>query len=119
LENQIIILKSDLLQNLPEKADLIIANLPYLNQEKISSLPLEILSEPIIALDGGGDGLLIIKKFLVQTPIFLKKGGQIYLEIDHGQGYKLKKLAKKIYPQATISINQDLQKLERVLIIRT
>lgn len=67
-----------------EKFDLIMANLPYIPSFRVKGLPLSVVDyEPHIALDGGDEGLGLIKKFLPQTKEKLKRGGIIILEIDY------------------------------------
>jgi len=52
--------------------------------------------EPHLALFGGKDGLLYIKKFLRDARKFLKEDGRIYLEFDHLQKQKLENLLKEL-----------------------
>jgi len=67
-----------------EKFDLIMANLPYIPSFRVKGLPLSVVDyEPHIALDGGNEGLELIKKFLPQAKEKLKPGGTIILEIDY------------------------------------
>lgn len=76
---------SDLMSSFgEEKFDLIMANLPYIPSFRVKGLPLSVVDyEPHIALDGGDEGLGIIKKFLPQAKDKLKPGGAIILEIDY------------------------------------
>lgn len=76
---------SDLMSNYgEEKFDLIMANLPYIPSFRVKGLPLSVVDyEPHIALDGGDEGLGLIKKFLPQAKEKLKPGGTIILEIDY------------------------------------
>lgn len=77
---------SDLFSNasLPKKFDLIVANLPYLPTSHLKESP-DLKNEPTLALDGGEDGLKIIKKFTQILPYRLKHGGQAIIEIHPGQ----------------------------------
>ena len=105
--------KSDLFKNIPAnlKFNLIIANLPYL----WNNYP---PFEPRLALDGGGDGLEIIKKFLKQAKNHLNKRSTILLEIDPRQVSKIKKLIKKYLSKKKVSIKKDLAGLDRTAILR-
>ena len=79
-------LYSNLLTNYPktQKFDLIIANLPYIPSQRVDHLDSSVKDfEPRVALDGGPDGLSLIKELVKQAPAFLKKHGTILLEIDH------------------------------------
>lgn len=83
---------SDLFSNqrLPKKYDLIIANLPYLKPDYKN-----LDFEPRSALDGGPDGLSIVRKLIEQLPEKLVNEGIALLEIDNDQFSKLKKIVNK------------------------
>lgn len=79
-------LHSDLLTAYPPKTtfDLLIANLPYIPEQRIEYLDDSVKQfEPHLALDGGPEGLTLIHAFLHQAPAHLKPQGKIILEIDH------------------------------------
>ena len=65
--------------------DLITANAPYVPAGEIPGLSAEVRGEPILALDGGADGLDIIRKIVAQAPRFLLPGGSLMLEADPRQ----------------------------------
>jgi release factor glutamine methyltransferase len=66
--------------------DLILSNPPYIIRGKISTLPKEVKDhEPIIALDGGEDGLAFYTRILPETPFYLREGGWLLLEVALGQ----------------------------------
>lgn len=80
------LIKSDLMSDFPSdiKFDLIMANLPYIPSERIPKLDRSVKNfEPHLALDGGPDGFVLIKKLLSQAKEFLKPNGVVMLEIDH------------------------------------
>lgn len=63
VENQITFVKSDLFNKLgKEKYDIIVSNPPYIKKDVIKKLSKDVQNEPIIALDGGKDGLVFYKK---------------------------------------------------------
>lgn len=66
-------------------ADLIVANLPYIPTAQIASLAAEVRRDPVAALDGGPDGLQLIRRLIRDTPAHLKPGGFLVLEIGAGQ----------------------------------
>ena len=70
------------------KYDLIISNPPYINKHKIKYLG-SISYEPKIALDGGLDGLDVIRKIISKSKYLLKNNGKLILEIGHDQKYKV------------------------------
>jgi release factor glutamine methyltransferase len=93
---------------------IIVSNPPYIPSAEISSLPPEVRMEPALALDGGGDGLDIIRKIVSRAPEFLCKGGSLLLEADPRQ---IKDIAA-LYEEAgfsDIQIHNDLSGRERVI----
>ena len=77
-----------------DKYDLIISNPPYIKKHKIKYLD-SIIYEPKIALDGGLDGLEVIKKIISKSKHLLKINGKLILEIGYDQKYKVTKLLKE------------------------
>ena len=71
-----------------DKYDLIISNPPYINKHKIKYLG-TISYEPKIALDGGLDGLEVIRKVICKSKNLLKTNGKLILEIGYDQKYKV------------------------------
>lgn len=83
---QVNFLLSDLLTSFPpaQQFDLIVANVPYVPRERILTLESSVRDfEPLMALDGGSDGLHYICLLLDQAKNILKPGGKLYLELDH------------------------------------
>jgi len=64
---------------------LIVANLPYVASADLSSLPPDVRSEPALALDGGADGLDLVRRLVAAAPALLSPGGALALEIGAGQ----------------------------------
>ena len=78
------------------KFDLIVSNPPYIRSSDIKNLPEEVKRfEPKIALDGGKDGLDVIKKVIYKSTTILKNLGMLALEIGYGQYYKVSQILKK------------------------
>lgn len=69
--------------------DIIVSNPPYIPSSVIPGLAPEVLSEPKVALDGGGDGLDIARMLARLAPARLKKGGALLLELGGGQPGRL------------------------------
>ncbi len=66
--------------------DLILSNPPYINRRRISTLPKEVKDyEPMIALDGGEDGLAFYRRIIPEAPSYLREGGWLLLEVALGQ----------------------------------
>ncbi len=88
--------KSDLLQNISERFDLIVANLPYISVQDRQSLSSEVLYDPTIALFGGTRGDELIRDLIEQAPPHLQPNGLVALEIGMGQSEPLREfLAQK------------------------
>ena len=73
-----------------EPFDLILSNPPYISRSEIRDLAREVKDfEPIVALDGGEEGLDFYRKILSAAPSYLKKGGWLLMEVGQGQGEKI------------------------------
>ena len=94
LSNRIKFYKRDVDNFYNDKYDLIISNPPYINKHKIKYLD-SIIYEPKIALDGGLDGLEVIKKVISKSKYLLKINGKLILEIGYDQKYKVIKFLKE------------------------
>ena len=94
LSNRIKFYKRDVDNFYNDKYDLIISNPPYINKHKIKYLD-TIIHEPKIALDGGLDGLEVIKKVISKSKHLLKIKGKLILEIGYDQKYKVTKFLKE------------------------
>ncbi|MCH8298893.1 MAG: peptide chain release factor N(5)-glutamine methyltransferase, partial [Chloroflexi bacterium] len=107
----------DLLEAVPEPVDLIVANLPYIPTDRIPTLQPEVQREPELALDGGPDGLDLVRRLLLQAEDKLKDHGIILLELDPEQVPVVQELALKHFPESSTSVEQDLAHLDRILAI--
>lgn len=94
--------------------DLIVANLPYIPTADLPSLAVA-QHEPTLALDGGPDGLSLIKRLLADVPAILAPGGTILLEIEYRQGTAVSALAQSAFPNTLVNIHQDLAGLDRLI----
>ena len=117
--DRVTLLQGDLLEPFPEQVDLVVANLPYIRSESIDTLQPEIQWEPREALDGGADGLELIRRLLQQAQTKLKPGGAILLEVDPQQVGPIEAEAGTLFPSASCSVERDLAGLDRVLMIDT
>ena len=78
-------LKSDLLEKVDGKFDLIVANLPYISRHDRDQLAPEVLRDPEVALFAGEKGDEIIRRLIETAPSHLSAGGLLALEIGLGQ----------------------------------
>lgn len=97
--------------------DVICANLPYIPSAKLKRLPV-YGREPTLALNGGRDGLDVIRHLLKIAPEWLAPDGLILLEIEEGQGMAAVSLAYDSFDRATINLRRDLAGKERLVAIR-
>ena len=108
--------QSDLLGRIEAQAQVVTANLPYVTVEEIEALPPEIQShEPRVALDGGVDGLALVRRLLGQLDAHLCPGGSAFFEIGASQGQAALAAACQILPGWHTQLRADLAKLDRVL----
>jgi release factor glutamine methyltransferase len=99
-----------------ESFDLILSNPPYITHSEIRSLAKEVKDyEPMIALDGGEDGLEFYRIITSQAPFYLRKGGWLLLEVGHGQGPVVSDLIEKEGQFNMPERIQDLSGIERVM----
>ncbi|MBN1995017.1 MAG: peptide chain release factor N(5)-glutamine methyltransferase [Anaerolineae bacterium] len=108
----------DLLQPLVYPFALIVSNPPYVSPAELAAAPPEVSRyEPRPALDGGRDGLDLIRRLLAQAPTKLAPGGSLLIEIGAGQGAAAAGLAGEYFPQAHLEIKKDLAGLDRLLVL--
>ena len=112
LTDRIVFHQADLLPPGDVRFDLIIANLPYIPAEDIASLSPEVRHDPSSALDGGADGLDLIRRLIDTAPARLAPGGALLLEIGLGQADAVNALlsARKF---RDISVRPDYQNIPR------
>jgi release factor glutamine methyltransferase len=118
LRRRIRTVKGDLLKG-AAPADLILANLPYIPEALRRVRPKELEYEPGLALDGGKDGLDLIRAALAQAPAVVKPGGLVLFECDPAQTRRIVRLAQGLWPSAEVSVHKDLAGLDRVVRIQT
>ncbi|HXP35187.1 MAG TPA: peptide chain release factor N(5)-glutamine methyltransferase [Chthoniobacterales bacterium] len=109
--------KSDLLESLSERFDLIVANLPYISMQDRHLLAREVLHDPGVALFGGSSGDELVRKLIEETPSHLEPGGLLALEIGLGQAEGLSDvLRQKNYHD--IESKRDYSGITRFLLAR-
>jgi release factor glutamine methyltransferase len=97
--------------------DLIVANLPYIPTKTLHKLPI-FGREPTLALDGGIDGLDLIRHFLTAAPDRLIPGGLLLMEIEASEGPAALSLACDIFSEAEIHLHKDLAGRDRIMEIQ-
>lgn len=110
--------QSDLFEALSGQVfDIVVSNPPYIPSGALSALQREVQKEPVLALDGGRDGLLFYGRILEGLPGHLTPGGTLLLEVGDGQADDVARLAARHF--RSVSIRKDLQGLTRVVIGET
>ena len=115
IDKRIKFVRGDLLKPLGKDTfDLIVSNPPYIPSSVIQTLEPEVKEhEPRQALDGGKDGLSVIKRILKEAPRHLKQDGELYIEIGYDQASRAIKEARKYFDDVTV--DKDLCGKERFL----
>jgi release factor glutamine methyltransferase len=106
--------QADLLAALQGPFDLICANLPYIPSAELKKLKI-FGREPGLALDGGPDGLALIRRLLAQAAHKLAPGGLLLVEIEASQGIQALSLAHHFLPAADSVVLPDLAGRQRLL----
>ena len=115
VEQRVTPLEGDLLAPLTEPVDIVVANLPYVRSGDVAAIQPEVLWEPREALDGGPDGLAVIRRMLSQIPGKVRPGGAILLECDPRQTSGLVREVEERFPGCSSRAVQDLAHLDRVV----
>ena len=117
VEDKITFIKSDLFDNIPNnKYDIIVSNPPYIKKEIIKTLEKQVQNEPILALDGGEDGLNFYRKIIKQSYEYLKYGGYLCLEIGYDQKIDVIELLENEEKYINIYSKKDLYGNDRIVI---
>ena len=116
VENRVKFYKSDIDKFNKGKYDLVVSNPPYIKSCDLKYLEKDVINfEPKLALDGGSDGLLQIRKVINKTSELIKKNGKFYLEIGFDQKNKAIRLLNKkgFFINSTL---KDLAKNDRCIV---
>lgn len=108
-------LQSDLFENVEGRFSMIVSNPPYIRTSEIQTLQEEVKKhEPVIALDGGEDGLCFYRKIIQESRQHLVPGGYLLFEIGYNQGAEVAKLMWDAGFRK-IAVKKDLAGLDRVV----
>src|SRR5665648_242658 len=123
VEKQMNFVRGDLFQPFKkrfskQKFDLIVTNPPYIKSRVIPTLQREVKDhEPMLALDGGEDGLDFYKIIMLEAKDYLKKGGMLMMEIGHDQGADIAEIFDRNGKYSKFRVVKDLAGHDRVAII--
>lgn len=107
--------ESDLYERVTGKFDLLVSNPPYIESAVIPTLMEEVREyDPYLALDGGEDGLDFYRRIIGGAQDYLKRGGQILMEIGSGQAQAVSELLREAGFKE-IDVCRDFAGLDRVV----
>lgn len=109
--------EGDLLTPLIEgsiRVDLVMANLPYIASDEVPTLAVSDY-EPVLALDGGADGLDLVRRMLDQAQTVCNPGALILLEIGADQGEAARSAALTAFPDANVTVLKDYAGFDRIV----
>lgn len=112
--DKITFVRSDLFKAITGSFDLIAANPPYIPTGELEGLPGEVRGEPVLALDGGEDGLALIRPLVAGVRDRLKRGGALFMEADPRQMPAVTGILKNC-GYRNIRIRKDLPGRDRVI----
>ena len=121
LKDRVLVEEGDLFEPLSRIVDaqpfhLIVSNPPYIPTAQIETLDRSVREyEPITALDGGLDGLVVHRRILADAPARLRPGGRVYLEIAFDQGELAQQVAAQYEAFDDVKILKDFGGRDRVL----
>ena len=101
----------------PGRADLLLANLPYIPSAAVPTLPVAASFEPRVALDGGPDGLELLRRLLARLPDVLAPEAAALLEIGSDQADLVTAAAAELLPAWSCAIHPDLSGSPRVALL--
>jgi release factor glutamine methyltransferase len=97
--------------------DVVLANLPYVRSDVVPTLPVAASFEPVLALDGGTDGLALIGRLLARLPSALAPDGIALFEIGFDQADEITALVERTLPGWACRVEPDLADHPRVAIV--
>jgi release factor glutamine methyltransferase len=114
--SRVAFVQGNLMESIEESFDIIGANLPYIPTRTLHMLDV-YKSEPELALDGGADGLNLIRSLLAQAPERLSRNGRLLVEIEMNQPAAATSIAKAVFPHSEVHVFPDLAGKDRLLVV--
>jgi release factor glutamine methyltransferase len=113
---RIIFKKSDLFCNIEDRFDIIVSNPPYIARYEFETLQREVLKEPMLALDGGADGLDFYRRIFGAATGYLAHGGYCMVEIGFGQLTAIKNIIANTKEFKLVETIADQYGIDRVVV---
>ncbi len=114
-EAEIEFILSDAFSDVKGEFDVILSNPPYIKSKDIPALQAEVQREPILALDGGEDGLDFYRILAQNSYKFLKKNGKLFMEIGIGQDEDVVKIFNQTNLYKDITVIEDINNVKRII----
>lgn len=114
----IIFVESNLFDSINGKFDIIVSNPPYIERDILKKLPKDVQNEPLLALDGGIDGLEFYKKIAENAYKYIKDSGYLVLEIGYNQKESVTEILKEKNRYENIICIKDYSNNDRVIIAK-
>ncbi|WIG98416.1 peptide chain release factor N(5)-glutamine methyltransferase [Myxococcus sp. SDU36] len=113
--DRVTVLQGDLFAPVPagERFQVVVSNPPYIASEEIAGLSAEVRREPKLALDGGPDGLVAVRRVVTGARQWLEPGGLLAMEIGEDQGPAVLELLRAA-GYADARVEKDLERRERM-----
>jgi len=99
----------------PQQPDVLVANLPYVPAAEVAAGTGSLRFEPALALDGGDDGLDLVRRLLAALPFQLAPNGVALLEIGHDQVDAVRQAVESLPIPVQFSSLADLSGIQRVV----
>ena len=120
LDDRVRFVRCDLMEAVGGPVDVIVSNPPYIPSGQIRYLQAEVQREPVIALDGGDDGLKPFRRLLTQAKDKVARGGVVVVELMPEQMESAGNIARRAIPNLSgLRTREDLMGNERALVLET
>jgi release factor glutamine methyltransferase len=120
LSNRISFVRCDMLDAVGGPVDIIVSNPPYIPSGQIEYLQTEVRREPVVALDGGDDGLEPFRRLLAQAEDKLAPGGVVVVELMPEQMEAAMEIARQTMPNlSAVRTREDLMGNARALVLES
>jgi release factor glutamine methyltransferase len=117
--DRVLPVKGDLIRDAAGPFDAVVSNPPYVPTGDLERLQPEIrLYEPVSALDGGPDGLDVIRRLVLEAADRLRPGGWLLFEFGYGQAERVREIISAAAALAIVDLRADLAGIPRVAIAR-
>lgn len=100
-----------------KRVDIVVSNPPYIETETVAELAPNVRDyEPVLALDGGHDGLEYYRRIIEGLPAVLAEQALVAFEVGVGQAETVARLLKETLAQAVVTIHTDMNQKERIVL---